>query len=134
MENIKDVIEKISEERYKFQQDEDKSWDEKTNKNKIDHGEIIDRLGKAISKHIKNHFDDLEFDFIFDELTKLGDAPSLIYDDNGHFAISSIGIQSVSCEDFPADFEATMFIKAKDFRDTPKEALKAYIFDSDTEE
>ncbi len=130
-EIMKHSIKDISDKRYQFIHEQEKSWDEETDEYKVDHGLIIDKLGDEILQNLQRHFDDLEFDFIFDELTKLGQAPSLIYDDNGHFAISSVGFQSVSLDDMPEDFEATMFIEAKHFADTPKEALKIYIFDTE---
>ena len=128
---IKKLDKDISDKRYQFLAEQNKSWDEETDEYKVDNGLIIDKLGDEILQNLQRHFDDLEFDFILDELTKLGHATSLIYDDNGHFAISCVSFQSVSIEELPSDFEATMFIEAKHFADTPKEALKIYIFDTE---
>lgn len=49
----------------------------------------------AITEELINNFDEYPVDFIIETLTKFGQAPNLIYDDNGKWAISCEGMQPV---------------------------------------
>lgn len=58
-------------------------------------------------------------------LTKRGDAPNLVYDDNGHWAVSGDGCQTVSA--VPSDATITVFVKKRWWKDGPLEAIQAYL-------
>lgn len=49
--------------------------------------------------------------------------PALLNDDNGRWAVSFRGKQSLIAGDTPADVECTYFIEAKFWKSTIKEAL-----------
>jgi len=89
----------------------------------------IDDYANQILEIIKKNFDTIPFDFIMHQLSFLGQAPNLVYDDNGHWAVTSDGFQSIPSGDEPADVELFFFIEAKYWKKTPKEALKHYIFE-----
>ncbi len=64
-------------------------------------------------------------------LTHLGCAPNLLYDDNGHWAISSMGMQNVPEGDEPEDMNMVVFIEAKSWKDTIYEAILFYLESED---
>lgn len=124
--NYASEILKLSKKRYEFIELQNDSYNEETNKYEKEYKEI-DSLGKEILDSIKKYKDRLEFDFILIELTKLGHAPNLLYDDNGKFAIEGSGFQTVAFGDEPVDMEMQFFIEAEYWKDTPREALDFYL-------
>jgi len=90
-------------------------------------GEEIDLFADKIMELITENFDELEFDFIMEQLANLGQCPNLLNDDNGHWAITGDGYQNVVIGDEPSDVETHFFIEAKEWKNTPKEALKDYL-------
>ena len=96
----------------------------------------IDDLAKQILDCIKNWRKSLPFEFIFEELTKLGWAPCLLYDDNGNFAISGDGMQSVPMD--PIQEKGTDWIshwvKEDGWFPTIREALNDYLYDDEQED
>ena len=96
-----------------------------------DHDELhekIDHIADEILNLLKSDFDNLTFEFIFEELTKLGGSPCLIYDDNGFFAVNGEGSASVSYGETPTDLEIALYVEAKDFKSSVREALRHYLF------
>lgn len=124
--NKKEEIKKLSDLRYEFIDEQEKSWNEK----KLDYNynpPEIDKLGERILTKIKTDKDQLEFEFIIEELTKLGQAPNMIYDDNGHFAVTSTGIQEVPEHNDPQGIAVTSFITEDQWKNSPREALYYYL-------
>ena len=74
---------------------------------------------------MKENFDELEFDFILLELTKLGDAPNVLYDDDGNFAVSGSGMQSVG----EGTVSLMAIVEPEHWKETPREALRYYMKD-----
>lgn len=101
------------------------SWNDEKNGYDLDEPKEIDILGNQILQLIKKHQDKLSVDFIIESLTKLGFAPSILYDDNAHFAISSEGFQSISSK--PSDTEMTLYVKKKYWKTTIRKAIKIYL-------
>jgi len=93
----------------------------------------IDKLGEEIINIIKQFSDDLEFEFIMEELSHLGQCPCLLNDDNGHWAISSDGYQTVVTGE-PQDVETHFFVEAKQWKNTSREALIQYLSDDEDNE
>lgn len=116
---MKTKIQQLNDERYKLihlQQDEE--TEEREQK--------IDLLAEEIFLLIQTHADELEFEFIFDQLANLGHAPNLLYDDNGHWAVTCDGWQNVVADE-PEDVETHFYVEAHLWKDTPREALKVYF-------
>lgn len=88
--------------------------------------EEIDQLAEEIVDRIKSWRQDLPIEFILEELTQLGWAPCLLYDDEGHWAISGEGFQEVALGD-PIDMHLTHFVEKKMWKDTIREALNYYL-------
>jgi hypothetical protein len=89
----------------------------------------IDILGDRIYKMIKVKADQLPFDFIIETLTHLGQAPNLLYDDNGHFCVTGECYQSVSSVNEAVDTEINVFISKHKWKNNIKDALKDYLQD-----
>jgi len=80
----------------------------------------IDRLKKSVDR--------LPVDEILHDLANIGFAPSIIYDDNGNWAVISSEFSLVRMKDTD-DYTTTIFIKAEEFKPTIREAIKKYIND-----
>lgn len=92
----------------------------------------IDDLADQIMDAIKRWRNALSFEFIIEELTKLGHAPCLLYDDNGNFAISGEGMQTISPDGIDNQ-ELFHFIKKEMWKPTIREALNYYLDDEEIE-
>lgn len=102
------------------------SWNQEKYIHEIDEPEEIDKLGDEILLLLKENQDDLPIDFIIESLTKLGDSPSILYDDNGFFAVVTDGFQSIS-EISPDDTEMSFYVEKANWKPTVREALKFYL-------
>lgn len=87
----------------------------------------IDTLAEEIIRLLNKHQDDLEFEFIMEQLSKLGHAPNLLYDDNGNWVVVTSGFQNADFGDDTGDIQTTFFIEAEEWKPTPREALKHYL-------
>lgn len=128
--SIQIEIGKLSAERYELIDIKEAAWNDETKKYDIDEGEYdarIDEYAVRIMELIERFNIELPFEFIIEELTKLGDAPCILYDDNGHFAITSEGAQSVCFGDAPMDCELQFSVEAEYWKDTMREALEHYL-------
>ena len=61
------------------------------------------------------------------EITNLGGCPGVINDDNGHWAVTGDGIQSIACGEDPVDVNTTFFVQASQWKKTVREAINAYV-------
>ena len=123
------IIENLSKERYGYIYERNDSWDEEAGIYSLEENPKIDQLADEILDLLKKLRDDLPFEFIFDELTKLGQAPCLLYDDNGYFAISASGYCSVNLE--PDNWEGSFFVQKNMWKDSIREALNYYLDEDD---
>jgi len=87
----------------------------------------IDDLGNQILDCIKKWRYALPIEFILEELTKLGWAPCLLYDDAGHFSITGDGFQNIPSPDEKIDIQLEFYIMADQWHDTIREALDYYL-------
>ena len=126
-------ISNLIEERQIFIKRREDSWNEDLG----DHGEYameepkeIDLLADEIKDGLLRHRNELPVDFILESLTSLGDAPQVIYDDNGNWAISSSGMSPVVMSDsgkFEDTQSFTSFVEPEEWYDTIREALNHYL-------
>jgi len=122
---MKEKILDLSNKRYEFIKKQTESFNEDT----LEYGyepKEIDVLGKKILILLKKHMEILPVEFIMEELSKLGFAPNLLYDDNGWWAITGDGMQTL-VTDSPQDIETSFFVEASNWKPTIKEALKHYL-------
>ena len=127
----------LSKKRYILLDKQEESYNEETDEYGIDHNEEIDEFANQILEKIKSHRHLLTFEFIIDELTKLGYAPSLLYDDDGRFAIAHDGYQTLQNNPDEkdelgnpkglGDMSLTYFISPELWKDTIREALNYYL-------
>ena len=88
----------------------------------------VEQYASVIEKYIKKHFDLLDVDIVIESLTHLGHAPNLYYDDNGNFAMTSDGLQSLPRDlDDTDDIEISAFVEKKCWKSTIREAIKQYL-------
>jgi hypothetical protein len=86
-----------------------------------------DEIQKQISDSIRQNFDKYPVDFIMETWTRFGAAPSLIYDDNGLFAVTEEAYQPVVTGKQKINGAITVFVTKKQWKKTIREALKQYI-------
>jgi len=94
--------------------------------------ERVDLLSEKIWTLLAARQDFLPVEFIIESLTKLGSAPSILYDDNGHFTIGGDGSQNLPTveEGFETKetyFEGSWVVKPGGWKKTIREALKTYF-------
>jgi hypothetical protein len=92
----------------------------------------VDELSEQIWQTLREFQKDLPLEFIIESLTSLGAAPSVLYDDNGHFTIGEEGSQNMPT--FEMDFEEkeTAFVgdwivKPGHWKRSIREALELYF-------
>jgi len=105
------------------------SWDETILDYTNNPEKEIDQLAEEIFAKIKENRNLLPFEFIMEELTMLGQAPNLLYDDNGHFALSGSCFQSISEE--IDDVEMFLLVPKNNWKNTIREALNVYLDEED---
>ena len=128
-------IENLSKKRYEYFAMDFPDWD--TDKEaELCPPEIqkeIDDLADQILDSIKRWRNALPFEVIFEELTKLGWAPCLLYDDDGHFAISGEGMQSIPMDEkqeVGTDW-ISHWVQPDGWKDSIREALNYYLDEED---
>jgi len=127
---MKETIKKLIQERSSIWKKYEDSWSDEKLDYTIPEPKEINEMGSKIRNLIETHADELEVDFIIESLTHLGDAPQVIYDDNGHFAVSGSGMSAVPMSDSGKfeDTEAfTAIVEPEQWYDTIREALNHYL-------
>ena len=94
----------------------------------------IDALSRKIQQLLKDNFDSLPFEFILNQLSRLGMAINVLNDDNGHWAVTADGCQSVAYGDEPVDVDTHFWVSARHWKPTLREALKFFLEDKEDEE
>jgi hypothetical protein len=125
-------IDELSKKRQVFLDKREASWNDTKDKwggYEYDPKEI-DELGEEIKRKIKEWRNLLSIEFILEQLTGLGEAPVLLYDDNGHWAITGDAYQSVVTGE-PEDVDIAFRVEAKHWKNTIREALDDYLNDED---
>ncbi len=62
-----------------------------------------------------------------------GDCPALLNDDNGHWAVTSDGFQTMPRGEEPGDIETAFYVEAGDWFDDPRAAIDEYVRATDAE-
>ncbi|MEK7103742.1 MAG: hypothetical protein AAB870_05325 [Patescibacteria group bacterium] len=92
-------------------------------------------IGNDIYKDLRQHFDNLPVDFIIETTTKLGAAPNVLYDDNGHFCIGGDGFGPVASGDHKIEgMVGGILVESKMWKPTIREALRVYLFSNEDSE
>ena len=124
--NIEKNILELSNQRDEILLKREESYNEDTGKYNYNDSEI-DNIAELILNKINEHRDTLQVDFIIEQLTKLGQAPNVLYDDDGRFAVISDGFQTLVLGDEADDVEFQFNVEAKYFKKTIREALYFYL-------
>jgi hypothetical protein len=101
------------------------SWNEDKDDYDIDEPKEIDELGDEILNLLKTNHENLPVDFVLESLIHLGFDVSLIYDNNGHFAIPTSSYGSVSSK--ISDYSSTYFVEKEECGSTIKEAISIFF-------
>ncbi len=88
----------------------------------------VDLISAKIIAEFKKNFNKYEVDFIVETLTMFGQAPNIIYDDNGYFAVSGDGYQPVVYGRKKIEGSVQVFVEKKQWKKTIRLALKHYLF------
>lgn len=92
----------------------------------------IDELSEHVWNQLNLNQDTLPVEFIIESLTSLGSAPSIIYDDNGHFTIGGDGTQNMPTiedgwETKETEFSGCWWVKPGGWKRSIREALRDYF-------
>lgn len=123
-------IQELIQKRYSIYKSYQESWCDKKLKYTTPEPKEIDGLAEDIVKSIKKNFSDLPVDFIIESLTHLGYAPNVVYDDNGHFAVSGgifSPIPTTESGIFDDDISIDTFVEPSQWFDNIREALSDYL-------
>ncbi len=91
---------------------------------------VVDAMAREVTRLLSENESKLSVEFILESLTKLGGAPSLLYDDNAHWTVGGDGMQNlISDEDRSkeTEFGGTWFVKPNRWRKTIREAIHDYL-------
>lgn len=124
---IEKKIKQILKERMTYIKLREESFDEETLKYTVPMPKEVDSMAKEVEKLLKEHFKELPVDFIIETLTHLGQAPNVMYDDNGYFAVSGDGLQEVVYGRKKIEGGMTVIVNKKMWKKTIREALKYYM-------
>jgi hypothetical protein len=119
-------VKNLSNKRYELFAKYNESYDEEISDYRDEFPKEIDELADEILDRIKSWRNSLSVEFILEELSKLGEAPSLLYDDEGHWAVSGEGFQNVVIGD-PIDVHMNIFVEKDMWKDTIREAINYYL-------
>jgi hypothetical protein len=89
----------------------------------------VDEIQKQITEVFCKKLNDYEVDFVLETLTMFGQAPNVIYDDNGLFAVTSAGYQPVVTGRQKIEGMMSVFVEKKQWKKTIRLALKHYLSD-----
>lgn len=92
-----------------------------------------DAIEEKIVKIFRERHEEFECDFILETYTHFGAAPSLIYDDNGMWAVLSEGTQPVVYGDdvFEGHVDMMFFCNKDQWFDTIRGAVTHYLMNRD---
>lgn len=107
-------IKRLVKRRYNLIQKEDKS------------GEVA-KISVMICDSFRSNLKLYPVDFVIETLTHFGEAPCLVYDDNGLFALSSDGFNPVVTGKQKIAGTISTFVEKKMWKPTIREAIKDYL-------
>jgi hypothetical protein len=94
----------------------------------VENEKQTDELRLELLDIIEKYHPEMTFEEVIEGLTSTGGAPSLIYDDDGHFAVECEGIQDVMLDDERfGRFDGTWFTTKESWKPTVREALNYYL-------
>ncbi len=86
-----------------------------------------DRLEFLIRRELNDKFDTLPVEAVLESLTHLGDAPNLLYDDNGLWAIVTDGTQPCVSGKQKLEGSMTFWCEKRQWFSTIRKAIKYYL-------
>ena len=98
-----------------------------------DNTEEKDALYDKIRDYLLDQYQYLSVEDILEADASIGGCMSLLYDDNGHWAIGTDGTQNIDLDfdekkpEDNCDFYGTWFLQKDDWKDSVKEAVNHYF-------
>ncbi len=86
-----------------------------------------DKIQNEITSAFIKQFNGYEVDFILETLSKFGDAPQLLYDDNGRWAVSGDGYAPAVAGTQKIEGSMTAYVKKAQWKNNIRAALKHYL-------
>ena len=86
-----------------------------------------DVIRDEILNDIRKRFVEYQVDEVLETLVRFGQAPCVMYDDNGLFAVSADGMQPVVMDDERLEGCMTVIVEAHMWKPTVREALLHYL-------
>lgn len=98
----------------------------------FDDDEKSDKLREDILDFIDKHRNALSLEAILEGLTSTGAAPSLLYDDNGHWTVGGDGSQNLPTigdehKTKQTTFDGVWIVEAGRWKETVREAVNDYL-------
>ena len=88
--------------------------------------EELDAIWSSIGFRYAN--EEIDFEEAMEHLAELGFSPSLVHDDNGHWAVSCDGFQDVGDEEGkPSPISIYIFVAQEQWKPTIREALLYFL-------
>jgi hypothetical protein len=87
----------------------------------------VDDIQKTISEAIRYNFNEYDVDFIIETWTRFGSSLSVIYDDNGFFAVTGDGVQQAVYGKQRIEGNFTVYVRKHQWKKTIREALELFI-------
>ena len=103
--------------------------DAEQEKDKPDYREA-DKIQAEITEYIKSRWDLVPVDFILETLTHFGQAPAVVYDDDGYWQVSGGGYHELEIRKEESSSMMVM-VEQKGWFDTIRKALWYYMFESE---
>jgi len=100
----------------------------------IDAPDKIDALAKRIHDLLTQNVETLPFDFMLEQLARLGFPIAVLNDDNGNWAVVADGYQSATFGDDAMDVDTHFWVSARHWKPTLREALKFFLEDEEDED
>jgi len=87
----------------------------------------VNRIRNEVLLAIKRDLDVYPAEFVIETLTRFGDAPQLVYDDNGMFAVSGTSYSGVVVGRQRLNGVITVSVEKRQWSPTVRGALKKYV-------
>jgi hypothetical protein len=83
----------------------------------------IDKIGGTIFSIIYKNRKNIDVDLCLESLSHLGYDPSIVYDDNGHWAVPKISVNNICPDKDIYSMDITFFVEEDEWKDSIREAI-----------
>jgi hypothetical protein len=94
----------------------------------------VNALAKRIHDLLTQNVETLPFDFVLEQLARLGFPIAVLNDDNGNWAVVADGYQSAAFGDNAMDVDTHFWVSARHWKPTLREALRFFLEDEEDDD